>query len=280
MDNLNQKSPLETQQTSAKIALITGASSGLGSEFARQLASRGYDLILAARRLERLQVLADSLHSEYGIIAQAQQTDLSNMSGIEQLVSTIRALPRLDLLVNSAGFGTVGRFYRVDEVKQLSMMNIHMLAPVLLCRAALPGMVARNQGAIINVASLAGLIPIRNVLYFSTKAFLVNFSEALSVELHGSALHVQALCPGFVLTEFHDTREYTRFSRQSIPSFLWMKPHQVITASLNALAHNKPICVPGTFYHFASILMRNSLSAFLIKSIAQFILYHKKRQPT
>jgi short-subunit dehydrogenase len=93
----------------------------------------------------------------------------------------------------------------VDAEKELAMVNVHMATPVLLCRAVLPGMISRDQGVIINVASMAGLIPIRNVLYHSTKAFLISFTEALHAELHGSHVHVQALCPGFILTEFHDT---------------------------------------------------------------------------
>lgn len=277
MDNLSQQERVISSQTSSKLALVTGASSGLGAEFARQLAALGYDLILTARRLERLQEITTKLQSQFSIRAQAQQADLSKISDIEQLVLTIHSLPQLDLLVNNAGFGTVGRFYRVDEVKELSMVNVHVVAPVMLCRAALPVMVTRNQGSIINVASMAGLIPIRNVLYFSTKAFLINFSEALHAELHGSALRIQALCPGFILTEFHDTSEYTHFPRRSIPGFLWMTPSQVVTRSLKALEHKKLICAPGVIYHFASLLARNSISAFVIKSIAQFILHYHKR---
>jgi short-subunit dehydrogenase len=279
LDNLSQQERTISSRTAYKTALVTGASSGLGAEFANQLAAQGYDLILTARRLDRLQELVRTVQSQFGIKAQAQQADLSNISDIEQLVSTIHALPQLDLLVNNAGFGTVGRFYRVDEVKELSMVNVHMLAPVMLCRAALPGMVVRKRGAIINVASLAGLIPIRNVLYFSTKAFLINFSEALCAELRNSSIRIQALCPGMFLSEFHDTSEYTHFSRDSIPGFLWMTPEQVVTTSLNALERNKLICVPGMIYQFASILMRTSISAFAIKSVAQFILYHRKRPP-
>jgi short-subunit dehydrogenase len=279
LDNLSQEKNASSLETFPKMALVTGASSGLGAEFARQLAARGYDLVLAARRLERLQALGEALQTEYGVNAQAQQADLSDMTGIEQLVSIIHALPRLDLLLNNAGFGTVGRFHRVDEAKELAMVNVHMVAPVMLCRAALPGMLARNQGAIINVASLAGLIPIRNVLYFSTKAFLTSFSEALRTELRGSTVRLQALCPGFILTEFHDTREYIHFSRQSIPSFLWMTPEQVASASLKALERNQFICIPGKINHFASLLARNTITAFVIKSVAQYILYHRRRPP-
>jgi short-subunit dehydrogenase len=258
--------------------LITGASSGLGAEFARQLGSLGYNLILTARRKERLQQLAVSLQSMYGIYPQIQPADLSKLTDIENLVSMINNLDNLQFLVNNAGFGTVGRFHRVDTSKELAMVNVHMLAPVMLCRAAIPGMVSRDQGSIINVSSLAGLIPIRNVLYHSTKAFLVNFSEALHSELHGTHVNIQALCPGFILTEFHDTIEYSRFSRRGIPKFLWMTTDQVVMESLKSLSRGKLICIPGGIYHFAGVLSRNTISAGLIKGFARIIV--QKRKPS
>jgi len=198
------------------------------------------------------------------------------LTDIDRLVSTINSLSNLELLVNNAGFGTVGRFHRVDTDKELAMVNVHMVAPVLLCRAALPGMISRNHGAIINVASIAGLIPIRNVLYYSSKAFLVNFTESLHAELRESQVRVQALCPGFVLTEFHDTGEYSRFLRTNVPRFLWMTAEQVALGSLKSLQHDNVICIPGFIYHFAGALARNSISASLIKFAAQLVLRRRK----
>ena len=264
--------------TSGKTALITGASSGLGAEFAHQLADRGYNLILTGRREDRLQQLGELLQSRYAIKVHIQPADISKLAEIEQLISTINSLENIDLLVNNAGFGTVGRFHRVDAEKELAMVNVHMVTPVLLCRAVLPGMISRDHGVIINVASMAGLIPIRNVLYHSTKAFLISFTEALHAELQGSHVYVQALCPGFILTEFHDTGEYSRFSRQSIPNYLWMTSKQVVTASLNSIQHRNLYCIPGGIYRFAYALSRNSISAGLIRFITQLIL--KKRKPS
>ena len=156
------------------------------------------------------------------------------------------------------------------------MLNVHMVAPVMLCRAALPGMLSRNHGAIINVSSLAGLIPIRNVLYYSTKAFLVSFSTALRDELHDTEVRVQVLCPGYVFTEFHDTQEYSRDSRSSVPRFLWMTPTQVVSSSLKSLHRPQLICIPGSIYKFAGLLARNSISAGLIRFVAQFILRKRR----
>jgi short-subunit dehydrogenase len=262
--------------STVKTAFITGASSGLGAEFALQLSRLGYDLLLTARRTDRLQQLADSIASASGVQVRILPADLSKMQDIDQLVSVLTSLSTLDLLVNSAGFGTVGRFHRVEPVKELAMMHVHMIAPVMFCRAVLPGMLSHNRGAIINVSSLAGLIPIRNVVYQSTKSFLVNFSLALHAELLGSQVHVQVLCPGFVFTQFHDTPEYTHFSRSGVPHFLWMTPNQVVSESLNALKHHRVICIPGHIYKLAGALGRNSISAGLIRFAAMFILRRRR----
>jgi len=267
---------LEIADPSKLTALITGASSGLGAEFARQLAAQGYNLVLAARRVDRLQLLASELQSRFLIEVHSQPADLSKLSDIDALVSTVTGLPRLDLLINNAGFGTIGRFYRVAPEKELAMLNVHIIAPVMLSRAALPGMLSRDHGGIINVSSMAGLIPIRNVLYHSSKAFQINFSEILRDELHGTHVNIQALCPGFVLTEFHDTPEYTKFSRKSVPNFLWMTPAKVVSESLNALPSGNLICTSGVIYRFAATLARNSLSAGLIKLLAGIIVSRRK----
>jgi len=262
--------------SSNNIALITGASSGLGVEFANQLAAKGFDLILVARREEPLAQLSDLLQSNYGTKTIVLPIDLSLSTGIEQVISTITCSPNIEFLVNNAGFGTVGRFARVEVEKEHAMLQVHMIAPVMFCRAVLPEMISRNHGVIINVASLAGIMPIRNVLYGSSKSFLIKFSEALAAELGNTAVCVQALCPGFILTEFHDTSEYTRFSRTSIPRFLWMTPQLVVSESLRLLPSGKVICIPGNLYRFAGTLARNSLTAGLINSIARFILRRKK----
>ena len=261
---------------SEKTAFITGASSGLGAEFARQLAARGYHLLLTARRADRLHQLSTELQSRFPIHSHILPADLSKLTDIDALVSTINSLPRLDLLVNNAGFGTVGRFYRVDPEKHAAMLNVHMVAPVMLSRAALPGMVSHDQGGIINVSSMAGLVPIRNVLYHSSKAFQVSFSEALQTELYATHVRVQALCPGFVLTEFHDTPEYSRFSRQSIPKFLWMTPDKVVKNSFNSLPRGILICTPGSLYRFSAALARNSISKGIIKFFANLIINRRK----
>ena len=264
-------------ESSNKTALITGASSGLGAEYAVQLAQKGYDLlILVARREDRLKQLGDTLQSKYGVKTTPLSVDLSLSEDIESVIKLIKETSNIEFLINNAGFGTVGRFSRVEPQKELSMLYVHMVAPVMFCRAILPGMISRNNGAIINVSSLAGLMPIRSVLYGSSKAFIVRFSEALQDELRDSQVLVQALCPGFFLSEFHDTSEYTKFSRSSIPRFLWMTSQQVVRESLESLKKHKVICIPGNLYSFAGALARNSLTVGLIKSIAHLVLRRRK----
>ena len=276
MGRNNQNKLSDRSEFQTKIAIITGASSGLGAEFARQLAARGFNLLLTARRQEYLQQVRQSITSDYKVQVDVYPADLSKSSDMSNLIDAINQVTNPDILVNCAGFGTVGRFYRIDPEKELAMMQVHIVAPVMLCRCVLPGMISRNHGAIINVASLAGLIPIRNVLYHSSKAFLVSFSEVLHTELLNSQVTVQALCPGFILSRFHDTPEYTQFSRYSVPRFLWMTPQQAVTASLKSLYNGKVICVPGLLYGFAGLLARNSLTAGIIKFAAQFVLRKRK----
>jgi hypothetical protein len=253
--------------TDEKFALITGASSGLGSEFARQLAGGGYRLILTARRKERLEQLAAELENQYPVSTEIISADLSEPEGQQTVAEHIRSLPRLDLLVNNAGFGTNGAFFEVEGHKNAAMVEVHVNASVLLTHAALPGMIQRGQGTIINVSSVAGLIPIRSVLYASTKAFLVIFSEVLQAELRGTGVKVQALCPGFTHTEFHETPEYTGFERRKIPRPLWLTSEQVVRESIAHLKRKSVVCIPGFQYKIISVIGRNSLSGPIVRQI-------------
>ena len=260
--------------TTLKTALITGASSGLGAEFARQLAAQGCNLILTARRQTRLDELAADLESRFPITVEILVADLASGAGLQAVSKCIRRHPSLDLLVNNAGFGTHGRFFQVDPSKHAAMLQVHINATVMLSHAVLPGMIARRQGCIINVASMAGLIPIRSVLYGTTKAFMINFSEALQTDLRGKGIKVQALCPGFTYTEFHDTSEYTGFNRRKIPRPLWLSSEQVVGESLAHLEQRAVICIPGFQYKLIGIIARNNLSGHLVRKIGAR-LFHK-----
>jgi uncharacterized protein len=255
-----------------KSALITGASSGLGVEFAQQLAARGYDLILVARREERLEQLALSLQTKHERTITVLPVDLSSMQGINQVISFIASTTSLELLVNNAGFGLMRRFIKVDAERELALLHVHILAPVMLSRASLPAMVSRNMGGIINVSSMAGIIPIRSVLYGTSKSFLIQFSEALHEEVRNNNIRIQALCPGFVTTEFHDTPDFSRFQRNRIPGFLWLSPERVVTDSLKAMERHRVVCVPGGFYGFIAALARIGVTSGMVKHAARYVI--------
>lgn len=235
--------PLPAAGEQRGTALITGASSGIGEAFAHRLAREGYRLLLVARRQERLAALAEALQAQYGVAAEAVVADLADPAAVEALAQRIAACPDLTLLVNNAGFGLTGRFAEGDAAHQLAMIQVHMAATVRLTRAALPGMLARGNGALINVSSVAAFMPTGgNILYTTTKNALNTFSLTLAEELRGTGVQVQALCPGFTYTEFHDTQGT---GRPALPSFLWMTAEAVVEHALRDLQRDQVLSIPG-----------------------------------
>ncbi len=249
-----------------KTALITGASSGIGEEFARQLARRGYQLILIARRMERLRLLADELEPEYNINVHCLPLDLTTEEGIQGAEDCIRNTDTLELLVNNAGFGLRGYFGKTDIQKHLAMIQLHVNASVRLTHAAIPIFLSKNRGGIINVSSVAAFVPWGNVTYNATKAYLVAFSEALNVEMRRRNIRVQALCPGFTVTEFHTTPELSLMRRFPIPRSLWLSPEFVVARSLSALNRGKVLCIPGFLYWTIANLGRSPLFSPLLRA--------------
>ena len=232
--------------TEGPTALITGASSGIGAAFTRQLAATGYNLILVARRQERLESLAEELSASHNAACEVLPADLTKVSDVERLEARLAGSGAPDLLINNAGFGTTGHFAEIDLAKQVDMIQLHVIAPVRLCRAVLPGMIARRSGAIINVASIAAYWPLpENANYAASKMYLIVFSQALQAELRGTGVRVQALCPGFTYTEFHDTTEFAQFDRRNIPAPFWMSADELARLSLAALERGKVVYIPG-----------------------------------
>jgi uncharacterized protein len=234
------------------VALITGASSGIGETFARTLAARGYDLILVARREDRLHTLAAQLSS---IHARVIAADLTTDAGCQLVEQAIRNCAHLELLVNNAGFGTLGRFWTAELHGQEQMHRLHVMATMRLTHAALAGMVERGHGGVINVSSVAAFGQSQgNVSYCATKAWINAFTEGLSLELRGiqSKVKVQALCPGFTLSEFHDA---LGVDRNNIPRFLWMQPEAIVSASLEGLERGDVIVIPGLVYKIGAAVM-------------------------
>lgn len=235
------------------VALITGASSGIGAVFARKLAARGHNLILAARREDRLRTLA----AELPVAVETLHTDLSTEAGIAETERAIREHPRLDLLVNNAGFGTLGRFWEAPVEGQKRMHEVHVMATMRLAHAALARMVPAGRGGIINVSSVAAFAQSPgNVSYCATKAWINSFTEGLAIELASakSPVRVQALCPGFTATEFHET---LGLDTGGIPRFLWMNADDVVNASLNGFDRGKVIVIPGSRYRMVATVMKH-----------------------
>ena len=235
-------------------AVITGASSGIGETFARALAQRGYDLILVARRRELLEVLAEELSSAHGIHAEVLAADLALEEDAAMVAREIEAREDASMLVNNAGYTLEGPFAESDIERQLDMVRVHDLATMRLTRAALPGMIARRRGAVINVSSLGGFAPqLDNSVYCASKAFLIEFTETLHLELSGSGVRVQVLCPGFTHTGFHDA---AGSDISGIHDWMWMKAGKVVEESLRALERGNVVVIPGRRNRFFRFLYR------------------------
>ena len=222
-----------------KVALVTGASAGLGVEFARQLSKRGHRLVLAARRKERLEELAKELGK-----ARAVAIDLSKTNAATKLMADLAANDEeVELLVNNAGFGLMGRFATADAKRLRQMIDLNVGTLADLCRAVAPGMIERKSGGIVNVASTAAFQPGPNMaVYFATKAFVLSFTEAMHEELKPHGIHVTCLCPGPTRTEFGDV---AGFGGNGMFDRVAMESPDVVTAGLEGLDKNRAVVVPG-----------------------------------
>ncbi|MFI5396618.1 MAG: SDR family NAD(P)-dependent oxidoreductase [Candidatus Binatia bacterium] len=224
-------------------ALVTGASSGIGAAFAAHLARDGYASTIVARHRARLEAEAKRLRKLGAAAVDVVAADLTDAADLRRVEKRITEGPALDLLVNNAGFGTTGSFARLDPAREEEEIRLNVVALVRLTRAALPRMIARGRGAIVNVSSMAAFQPGPYMAtYGATKAFVNSFTEALHEELRGTGVRVQVLCPGFTRTAF-PTRAGVDVSR--IPSFVWMSPEAVVAASLAGLERGELVCVPG-----------------------------------
>ncbi len=233
-------------------ALITGASSGIGAVFARVAARIGLDVILVARRRDKLEALAAGFEGRPEILA----ADLADEADLARVAERAAAEERLELLINNAGFGSVGRFWELDLAGQERMHRVHVLATMRLTHAALRGMVARQRGAIINVSSVAGFAPAAgSASYCATKAWITTFTEALHLELRSrrSPVRVQALCPGFTYSEFHDV---LGLDRKAVPENWWLPAEYVVAESFRGLSRGQVIVIPGWRYKLLAALLK------------------------
>ncbi|MAL96946.1 MAG: short-chain dehydrogenase [Alteromonadaceae bacterium] len=238
-------------------ALITGASAGIGATFAHQLAASGYDLLLAARRGDRLQTLADQLVREHGIQCEVLSVDLASPDAAGVVMEHLDKLDwRIDFLVNNAGLSGHSKFAQATWSQLNGEIQLMMTTLTELIHRIAPGMMERGWGRIINVSSLAALSPPgESLLYSAIKTYVLILSQSLDMEFKPHGVHVTALCPGFTYSEFHDVMG-TRDTANHLPAFMWQQPQDVARAGIAAVMAGKPVCVPGAFNKIMAALMR------------------------
>ena len=240
-------------------ALITGASAGIGSEFARQLAGRVRSMVFVARRDERLIELADQLQREHpGLLVHIRKVDLADLQQLQAFLEWIdHEKLEVDLLINNAGLGDSGPFAESNSDRNKEMTIVNVATLTLVTRHFLPRMIAKHRGAILNVSSSAGFLPIPgSAVYAATKAYVTSFSEALRAELHGTGVSVCALCPGPVVTEFQQVAKREGVQPDVGPNFLVVTVEQVVRDALVALEADRPLVIPGFAMKLLMLLAR------------------------
>ena len=262
------------------LAVITGASSGLGAAFARKLAARRYDLLLIARREDRLRSIAREIAEQYHVRVDVLAADLIDDAALAAVAARIEQAPDLGLLINNAGFGTLGYFVESDVRVQEEMHRLHVLATMRLSHAALKNLVPRAApgSGIINVSSVAAYAASpQNVSYNSTKSWMNRFTESLAIELGvlSSPVTVQALCPGFTLTEFHDV---VGMERSRVPAWLWMTADFVVEQSLLGFDRRELFVIPGWRYKLLVFLLKGIPDAWIRRGSVWAAHRYKRRK--
>ena len=233
-------------------ALVTGATVGIGESFTRLLAHNGYNIVLVARDLRRLQERAKTLESTFGIATTVIQADLATDAGCKTIEDFI-ANNQIDVLINNAGFGINKAFTMSQLDAEQQLLDVLVRTPMRLMHVALPGMKERNKGVIINVSSVAGWIA--GGTYSAAKSYLTVLSESLHTELSSTNVKVSALCPGFTRTEFH---QRGRMSMKGLPAFMWLNSDKLVAKAWKDAVGGKAVSVPGWQYQLLTFVMRNA----------------------
>jgi short-subunit dehydrogenase len=252
--------------------LVTGASSGIGADIARELARRGHGITVVARRAERLKALADELATAHGVRAEVISADLTDAGARADLAPTLAERGLIvDVLVNNAGFSTTGPVHRSDHAREASMIRTNVEAVVDLCSIFLPEMTGRGRGAVLNVASTAAFQPLPGqAAYAASKAFVLSYSQAVRAELRGTGVTMTVLCPGPVDTEFAETAGFGEGEAESsLPKFMWVPPAQVAKAAVDGVEHNRAVVIPGPFNRVAANLSQVAPRRLLMPLLAR-----------
>lgn len=243
-----------------KTALVTGASAGIGAALARVFAANRFDLVLTARRADRLQVLADELRAAHGCTVHVIAADLADPRAPAQIFEEVtRAGVTVDALINNAGYGLPGGFLQSTWDRHRDFIQVMATAVAELCYLFAPGMVKRQRGWIINVGSVAGLVPgsAGHTLYGAVKSLVIRFSESLALELREQGVHVTALCPGFTYSEFHDVNGMRQQVSQ-LPKWMWMDAETVARQAYDAVMRGDIVYVNGRVYRTLILLARHT----------------------
>jgi short-subunit dehydrogenase len=254
-----------------RTCVVTGATSGIGAEIARQLARRQLGVTLVARREELLRDLARELESAHGVRAEVLSADLTDADARAAIPATLEARGlTVDVLVNNAGFSTTGPVHTSDHAREVAMVRTNVEAVVDLCSLLVPPMVSRKHGAVLNVASTAAFQPLPGqAAYAASKAFVLSYTQAMRAELHGTGVTATALCPGPVDTEFVATAGFEGDVEAALPKVFWVDAGAVARAAVDGLAAGRPVVIPGTANRVAAVFAHLTPRRLLLPILAR-----------
>ncbi|MDR2438014.1 MAG: SDR family NAD(P)-dependent oxidoreductase [Planctomycetaceae bacterium] len=274
------QSPIGELHPIRPLAVITGASDGLGKEFARQLAAEGYDLLIVARRGKLLEEIKTEFEKKYAISVEPYVCDLANAEEVRQLEERLEKSESLEFMVNNAGFGFTEAFPNVDPDRDEKMIRVHTISLMRLSRAALAPMCRRKKGFLINLSSVAAfLYGTNSAEYIATKAYVLSFSKSIQCDVKKYGVRIQALCPGFTHTGFHSTELMKSFQKNKTPRFAWLTTEYVVRTSLRTIRKTRRVvCIPSLRYKLLLALICNPIGYKICEMFATIKIEKNKEE--